>query len=245
MGRMAAPRVTYIIASTMRTGSYLLCEGLEATGIAGRPREIFCPERREEYTGRWNLPAGVTFEEFTRAAIDDGTTPNGVFGTKIHRHHVGPLARARGSTGESSHVLRDLFPNAKYLHLRRRDRRAQAISWSRAQQTNEWWRIAGVEDREVRPEPPQFHAPGLRRMELELERQQGEWDDFFCDAWIESLTLDYEALAADYRGEIARALAFLGEDPTVAHSLPKPRMLLQADALTEEWRRRMDKLFPL
>ena len=40
---MGAAAVTYIVASTMRTGSYLLCEGLEATRRAGHPREIFWP----------------------------------------------------------------------------------------------------------------------------------------------------------------------------------------------------------
>src|SRR5271154_4922393 len=83
---MDAPIVSYIIASTMRTGSYLLCEGLEATQRAGHPREVFCPERRGMYEGEWHLPKGIAFADFLRRAIDQGTTANGVFGTKIHYH---------------------------------------------------------------------------------------------------------------------------------------------------------------
>jgi LPS sulfotransferase NodH len=242
---MATPRVTYIIASTMRTGSYLLCEGLEATGRAGHPREIFCPERRGMYAGDWQLPDGVTFDNFFRTALEKGTTENGVFGTKIHRHHLEPLARECKFSGEPGQLLRNFFPGAKYIHLRRRDRRAQAISWYRAKITNEWWRIREVKQPDLTGKVAEFHAPEIRRREFELERQQQAWDAFFADASIESMAMDYETLAANYRAEVARTLAFIGEDPQLAEDLPEPRLVVQADATTAEWCKRMDALFPL
>ncbi len=241
---MEPPAVTYIIASTMRTGSYLLCEGLEATGCAGHPKEIFCPERRENYAGEWRLPREVGLDDFLRAAVEKGTTENGVFGMKIHWHHVGPLARECGVTGEPGQVLPRFFPGAKYVYLRRRNRRAQAISWYRAKVTNQWWLIPGVIENDLTKEQPQFHAPEIRRLEVELERQQRGWDEFFATQRVEVLAMDYETLAADYRGEVARVLAFIGEDPTRAAELPEPRMMRQRDGLTEEWERRMDAEFP-
>ncbi len=48
--------------------------------------------------------------------------------------------------------------------------------------------------------------------------------------------MDYEVLAANYREEVARALALIGEDPALALTLPEPRLEVQADATTEEWR---------
>ncbi len=161
---MAAPRVSYIIASTMRTGSYLLCEGLEWTGRAGHPREIFCPERRGMYEGEWQLPKGIALEDFLRTAIEMGTSANGVFGAKIHYHHLEPLAREARFAGEPAQVLRKFFPDAKYVHLRRRDRRAQAISWYRAKVTNEWWRIKGVPQPDLTGKVAEFHAPEIRRV---------------------------------------------------------------------------------
>jgi len=241
---MSLPRVSYIIASTMRTGSYLLCEALEATGRAGHPREIFCPERRGMYEGEWQLPKGVALEDFMRVAIEQGTSENGVFGTKIHFHHLEPLAREAQWTGEPVQLLRRLFRGAKYIYLRRRDRRGQAISWYRANVTNQWWRIAGVEEPDLTRKMPEFHAPEIRRREFELERQQQAWDRFFADPEIESITMDYEVLAANYRDEVARVLAFIGEEPALARELPEPRLQVQADAMTEEWRAKMDALFP-
>jgi LPS sulfotransferase NodH len=242
---MDIPAVTYIIASTMRTGSYLLCEGLEATGRAGHPREIFCPERRKNYAGQWRLPPDIGFEDFLRTAIQKGTTGNGVLGMKIHGHHVEPLAREYGVTGEPWRVLWQLFPSAKYIHLRRHDRRAQAISWYRAVATNEWWRIPGVKDWDLTGRQPEFGAAEIRRREIELDRQQQAWDEFFAMQPAEVMSMDYETLSADYRGEVARALAFIGEDPEAAKELPEPRMVRQSDSITEEWRRRMDAEFPM
>ena len=242
---MHTPATTYIIASTMRTGSYLLCEGLEATGQAGHPREIFCPERRKSYAGEWRLPRDIGFDDFLRAAVEKGTTKNGVFGMKIHGHHVEPLARECGVAGGPWQVLRRLFPGAKYIHLRRHDRRTQAISWYRAVVTNEWWRIPGVEDWDLTGKEPEFNSAEIRRMEIELDRQQKAWDKFFATQSVEVLDMDYETLAADYRGEVARALAFIGEYPELAKTLPEPRMVRQRDETTEVWRRRMDEEFPV
>jgi LPS sulfotransferase NodH len=228
----------------MRTGSYLLCEGLEWTERAGHPREIFCPERRWQYEGEWQLPTGIAMEAYLRTAFERGTTANGVFGTKIHYHHLEPLARECGFAGEPVQVLQQLFPGAKYVHLRRCDRRGQAISWYRAKVTNEWWRIRGVTPSDLTGQVPEFHAPEIRRREFELDRQQQGWERFLAEAGVESITMDYEDLAANYRAEVGRVLAFIGEEAALVEKLPEPRLVVQADATTEEWRAKMDKLFP-
>jgi LPS sulfotransferase NodH len=238
------PHLTYIIASTMRTGSYLLCEGLEATGYAGHPQEIFCPERHANYCGCWQLPANTSFTNFLRTATQKCSTANGICGMKIHWHHVEPLA-LQHEVGKPWRVLLKLFPGAKYIHLRRRDRRAQAISWFRAQITNEWWRVAGYVNKELTGKALKFYPTEIRRMEIELERQQKGWDEFFAGQSVPVLVMEYEALAADYRGEIARVLAFLGQDPGLAKIIPEPRLICQSDAMTDEWHRLMDEKFPV
>ncbi len=88
--------------------------------------------------------------------------------------------------------------------------------------------------------------PKIRHMELELQSQEKAWDQFFATKpAIEVMTMDYETLAADYRAEVARVLAFMGEDPPSDEELPAPRMVRQSDATSEEWHRRMDDEFPV
>jgi len=242
---MDAVTTTYIIVSTMRTGSYLLCEGLEYTGRAGHPMEVFCPERIEDYAGRWELPLHVSVEDYIRVAEGKGTTENGVFGMKIHGHHVEPMAERCGIKRDHWQVLWQFFPKAKYIYLTRRNRRAQAISWYRAEVTNEWWRIPGVEDLTLTGKAPEFDSAEIRRREIELERQDRAWASYLATLpKADVIAMDYETLAADYRGQVARTLVLIGEDAELARNLPEPRLMRQADEVSLDWERRMDLVFP-
>jgi LPS sulfotransferase NodH len=223
----------------MRTGSYLLCEAMEATDCAGHPREVFCSERRADYCGKWQLPKDIGLDDFIRAALQKSTTDNGVCGIKIHWHHLAPLARECGTVGKPWSILPELFPTAKYIHLRRRNRRAQAISYYRALITNEWWRVRG-EDNKVPAYEADYDGAEIRRLEIELEGHQRAWDEFFATQPVTVMTMEYESLAHDYRGEIARALTFLGEDSSAAQTIPDPRLVCQSDEVTESWHRRLD-----
>jgi trehalose 2-sulfotransferase len=107
-----APRRSYLVCATPRSGSTLLCETLGATGVAGVPGEYFeelketgVPRRPREYF--WGLrspevirllPADADLDpeterrpgwsredyaEHFNAGLRAGTTPNGVFGAKM------------------------------------------------------------------------------------------------------------------------------------------------------------------
>jgi LPS sulfotransferase NodH len=107
-----APRRSYLVCATPRSGSTLLCESLELTGVAGRPREYFealketgLPRRPREYFWGLRSPevlrllphdaqldrdservASWNRDDYARhldAAISEGTTDNGVFGAKM------------------------------------------------------------------------------------------------------------------------------------------------------------------
>ena len=111
-GRAVTPTRCYLVCATQRSGSTLLCEGLDSTGVAGRPREYFeelketgLPRRPREYF--WALRSPEVFqllpqesqldrdaersatwsrEDYARhleAALLEGTTPNGVFAAKL------------------------------------------------------------------------------------------------------------------------------------------------------------------
>jgi trehalose 2-sulfotransferase len=237
------PRSTYIVASTPRTGSTLLCEGLEATGVAGRPAEVFAPDFMGMWEEYWSLPEGSTFDEFLQAALAYGTTPNGVYGLKIHWSHVLLLAERLAVADDLSRVLEALFPDAAYINIVRRDRRAQALSFFRALGTNEWCRFVGT----VAADATQLELDHdmVRSLEAEMKDQQRGWMQYFSERGIEPLVVEYERLESDYRGEIARALAFLGFDPAAAASIPEPRLVRQSDDLNATWYQEMRSANPV
>jgi trehalose 2-sulfotransferase len=106
------PKRCYLVCATPRSGSTLLCEALEGTGVAGRPREYFealketgIPRRPREYFWGLRSPevlrllphdaeldrdservASWSRDDYGRhldAAMRAGTTSNGVFGAKL------------------------------------------------------------------------------------------------------------------------------------------------------------------
>lgn len=231
---------SYIVAATPRTGSSLLCEGLFASGIAGRPGEVFAPGFRDIWTTDWSLPRDAAFDDFLDAAYQYGTTMNGMYGMKIQWMHVATLADEMGLDGDGADVLDLLFPGAKFVNIVRRDRRAQALSWYRAVKTNEWWRFKDDPRQRTNGGEPAFDAQAIRKLEHEIERQQSAWAQYFRRRRVQWMTVEYEALDRDYRGEVARVLHFLGLNRSAARWIPAPRLDRQSDDLTIRWRELME-----
>jgi len=106
------PTRCYLVCATQRSGSTLLCETLEATGVAGLPGEYFeelketgLPRRPREYFWGLRSPEVIRllpaesqldreserrpswsredYSEHLGAALRAGTTPNGIFGAKL------------------------------------------------------------------------------------------------------------------------------------------------------------------
>jgi trehalose 2-sulfotransferase len=234
------PAHTYIIASTPRTGSYLLCEGLGATRIAGRPSEVFCPKLQGVWRRRWSLPENVDFPRYFEAAVHHLTTPSGVCGVKIHWMQLEPLARYAPFSGQPAQVLNYLYPEATYINLVRRDTRAQAISYFRALATHEWWRTDGVRNRRITGNAPLFDADAILSAERDLIAQQSAWQEYFATNELEPLVIEYEVLVDDYQGQVARVLSLLGLDASAAGSIPLPRLMRQADNSTLQWQKQLD-----
>jgi trehalose 2-sulfotransferase len=247
---------TYVIASTPRSGSSLLAAGLVATGVAGRPEEYFSPDDIESYKEDLKLPMNCSWGEYLAKVMAFAATENGVWGVKIHWRHVVLLARALGFRGDPGVVLEVLFPAAVFVNIVRADRRAQAISLFRAETTGEWFRSLGLPTT-VRPwglylgRPTPGAAVDLTGvaptyeqiigMERSLDAEQAAWTNFFTTRRRKVLTVRYEELDANYRGEIARVLQFLGADPAHAAGLPNPPLERQSDHVNEHWRRLIDQ----
>jgi len=183
----------------------------------------------------------MNFADFFQMAILQGTSSNGVFGAKLHWYQMESLLTEfrevvpRLSRHKDSTILFKYFPGAKYIWLRRRDRKRQAVSYAKADQSNEWWRIRGV------------RAPGLREQELEYRFEQiwrfegvlnygdQHWAKLFWELRQEPLTLYYEDLVSDYEGLVGTIVEYIGIDLPKTRKIPRPRLQRQADHLTEEW----------
>src|SRR6188474_1724127 len=75
------PKISYTIWFSQRNGSSLLCEGLESTGIAGKPGELLEFPRDTSLVEFYQVPDYAALQE---KLWEKGMTSNGVFGLKAN-----------------------------------------------------------------------------------------------------------------------------------------------------------------
>jgi trehalose 2-sulfotransferase len=244
--RPSLPGRTWVLASLPRTGSTFLCRVLTATGGVGAPKEYLNPMQLRDWEarlspgtfgrvrhrllpraavalagrGRWTRDRFVSYLERVR---ERRTDPSGWFGIKIHYHHFEAWFLDCGWP-----VERDLAPE-RWIYLRRADRVAQAVSWSRALQSGRW-------AAHQRPLLPAYYRPRqIDRLLGEIERHEAGWERYFAEQGIAPLRLTYETVARDIEGAVRRVLGFLAV-PGAARIVPAPPDLLrQADARSGLW----------
>jgi LPS sulfotransferase NodH len=239
------PAVHYIICTNPRSGSWLLSVGLASTGAAGNPREWFNPLERQRWAALWRLEndSDLTPEAYLRLVRAKSATANGVAGLKLHhlqldslRKIAEPLEGFNGLTPVEA--MKALFPEARYIWLRRRDKIRQAISLQLAFETREWWSVTGarpVSDAQDSAEP-MFDPHAIARCEAVLRRDDARWSRFFRANGIEPLVVHYEDLAADYVGSIRKVIQWLGVAGAADLPVPQPHFQRQSSARNEAWR---------
>ena len=234
-------RLSYLVCATERSGSTLLCELLSGTGVAGRPEEYFeClnasgrVRQPREYFSYVDDPGilellppleppapAPPWEARLAAALERGTTSNGVFGAKMMWSYLGDFL-AHGEPEEQLGPLR-------WVHVERRDTLSQAISLWRAVQTAQW----RAEDRDAAVEPV-FHAGAIAHLKSRLETHAAAWRAWFAERGIEPLEIAYEAFATDPAPTVRAVLDHVGV-PSEGVAIPEPPMRRQADARSQEW----------
>jgi LPS sulfotransferase NodH len=233
------PALSYLICTTPRTGSYLLCEALRCTGIAGNPNEYFSGGYQQYWAPQWGTRG---YPAFLRRATRVGTTANGVFGVKVHamqfEHFVRQVAeKPTVPIAKRRALLERWFPDPRYVWLRRSNRLRQAISYARAVQTKIWWdadEAPGPYDT-PRPEALAFNRDLIERSLVQMKHWDSKWGRYFDAHGLDPLVLTYEDLVRDTEGALRQVIAHLGLERPRDFELPPSQFRRQADAITEEW----------
>ena len=243
---MGTPRC-YLICANARCGSTLLSRALSDTGLAGHPDEYFVTGPPEAFS------PGSTFwedgplarhygvdgrEEFLRLVYRVGSTPNGVFGAKLMWNYVPWMIEKfqelpRFKRSNMVEIFTAAFPGLRAVHLIRRDRLRQAISWLRAAEEEVW---VVSEDEPARPvREPVFQYEVLVGMMDLLAKGERSWMGLYQGLGVRPLEVVYEDLtAADgFEPTVRRVLRHLDLDDSIA--IPRPRTRRQADGITDEW----------
>jgi LPS sulfotransferase NodH len=224
---------SYILCATPRSGSTLLCALLRASGVAGWPESWFRAEDRAEWAAEWRVGPG--FDPYLAGALAAGRGANGVFGLRLMWETLAELmGDLRAGTAEGSdleHLVRAFGP-LQFIHLRRGDLVAQAVSRHRAEMSGIWH--LGIEEAE-NPVRPVYDVDRIRGFVDEARAGNAGWARWFADQGVTPLQLAYEDLAADPPGSAGLVLEFLGLTARQKLEAPNRRM---ADAESAAWVRR-------
>jgi|SRR5579859_1190806 len=236
------PHTSFLVCCNPRTGSWLLAEALEGTGIAGRPKEYFAPECEQEWFERLGVS---TYTDYLSKVIEAGTTPNGIFGAKVHWYQFkdwsSKLRQLPGSEEMTTpDLMSRLFPNLHYLWLTRSDKVRQAVSYLRAIQTGKWWKIDGWEH--IGNNTQTFDFERIDRLQSLICANEAAWQEYFRECGVEPFIVTYEELAEDYQTTIQRVLESLHLPLIPDIQIAKTRLKKQADSKSEEWVQRYYKM---
>jgi LPS sulfotransferase NodH len=232
------PQISYVICAVQRSGSFLLCEALKNTGLAGFPEEYFLNGEGWE-DGWWARQHGVVSrKDYLKLVFEQGTSPNGVFGTKVMWNYFHTMLKSLQELPEykglnSPQLMAALFPNVHYIWIVRRDKVRQAVSWAKAGQTDVYAWHKG--ETPVLKRELTFDFGFIDQLyNLILEGEAG-WQSFFEACAVQPFQVEYENLAEAYEETALRILEYL--------KIPYPKNLVfgerrlqkQADALNEVW----------
>lgn len=237
------PLSSYIICTTPRSGSWMLCSILAQTGIAGKPTEFFGPTLGEEFRSNQHVAHAGDVLGYLDRIIAPSTTPNGVFGMKLLASQTEVFLRR---AAEHKNVpftslqtaLESEFPHLQYLWLTRQNKVAQAISFYRALTTQTWVLREGTVPAQTRPVAYDHFA--IQRCYQDILLSDAYWAGYFRTHGISPLVLTYEELLAERESVIQHALRYLGLPADIRIPGPTTLKLAYEESLgwEEEFRRR-------
>ncbi|WP_338528766.1 Stf0 family sulfotransferase [Nitratireductor thuwali] len=237
---------SYIICTTSRSGSTLLCKLLSQTGVAGEPNSYFHRPSVSSWASKFDLPRGAsaTQEEFLQAVVkatrERGSAGTGVFGLRLMRKSFDFLMEQLDilcpGLANDAERFEMAFGRTLYIHLTRSDKVAQAVSLIKASQTGLWHLASdGSElERTAPPRPPSYNAGEIARNVAELTAHDEEWVRWFERERIDPVLVGYDVLSDDPKGTVAGILNRLGLDAAAAREI-SPGVAKLADETSRAW----------
>jgi len=190
---------SFVMASSFRSGSSYIAALLMKNGQCNATRELFSKFREATADGPRANAAFPDQVEKVFSYVEDGRLT-----TKIMWPHRNYLAKALGLERAASAMFADLFPNAKWVHITRRNKFKQAVSFWRAKQSGRWHVFKDEEEPEL-----EFDFDAIRKCYVELSMHDAMWEDFFEVSGIEPYSVVYEDFMAAQEEQASDLITYL------------------------------------
>lgn len=240
---------SYVICTSPRSGSTLLCKLLAATGISGNPNSYFHNPSIEDWMRSLDVSLDQnTAERDVLGAIFDavrarGTNHTGLFGLRVQRKSFDFLMQKmtilHPGLNNDAERFEAAFGNTLFIHLTRSNKLEQAISLVKATQTGLWHKAPdGTElERASSPKEPVYDAAEIALHLANLTALDEDWKNWFANEKIDPFHLSYDALSAHPAEALARILEALELDSAAAEGI-SPGVAKLADSTSRDWQER-------
>lgn len=242
---------SYIICTSPRSGSTLLCRLLAATEQSGKPDSHFHSPSVIDWMDYYQLSNDNFANEqdllaaIFRAAHTRGKGNTGIFGLRMQSNSfsffLNKLATLCNNDQASSDVERieHVFGKTLFIHLHRDNKLEQAISLVKANQTGLWHKAPdGTEiERTSAPQTPHYDADAIAHHLADLTEQESRWNAWFTEQALEPLRINYDELSANPSNVLVKVLRHLNLDTRIAHDISLPVAKL-ADGTSAQWAER-------
>ncbi len=171
-------------------------------------------------------------EDYFAKLLACRTSRNGVFGMKVHFHHF----EAAMSWYPS---MLNLLSPVTYIYLNRKDRLSQAVSMTKALQTDVWSSLESDAKR-----TPQYNEAFIVQCLREIQQQNLSWLRWFETNNVAPFVVYYEDVVADTASVVRTIINLLGvtnEEPDRTHV---PFIEKLGDEVNIEWRERFERSAP-
>jgi LPS sulfotransferase NodH len=223
----------YLIMSSPRTGSSLLGGALTNSGHAGRPLE-FAHKKTLRENGNPEQTIGGLLAYLDRI-VEHNTTPNGVFGIKMHFNQFHNLF------GEGRHGIKNgidfMRGFQKFILIFREDKILQAISEMLAMDTGVWNTSDRDYARSVGRELESQDVPLIAKIMARQISEEYSWRNLLMQLNLSFHEVSYENLTASADVELARICSYLAIDGLNDLSLQQKTIKLTDIDATQEMKK--------
>lgn len=212
----------YVILYTPRSGSHLLGHSLKATGKFGCPLEYFNPVNQPIWQKRFGTSDSFSTFNYIKQYR---TSPNGYFGCKINYRNYQSICKQKS--------LNDIFPDAKYIFIRRQDLVSQAISLAKAWSSGSY--ISSVSGKDA-----VYSKKKIENACKLIIRENFCLEYIINKNNIDHIKIYYEDLLISRESVLSRIGEFLGENvESKIEGLPTDYLpKTQRNNINDEWRTR-------
>ena len=219
---------------------------MEETGKSGVPDSHF----HDPSVSKWLGYYGLTREQFSNesdaltgvfnAARKRGTGASEIFGLRLQRHSfdffIQQLGILYSELPSDKERIQAVFGNTLFIHLFRKDKLEQAISFVKATQTGLSHKaIDGTELERISPPQDPFYDENAISQQLKsATKYDEEWYSWFAEEKIMPLFLTYDELSLAPHKALGRILNYLGVEYSPVSEIQSP-VAKMADGESKMW----------